>query len=113
MLIGLIYTVRMDTISQIHAGLRATLPSIDYNDLLAMEDPSAEFEAHCAAETGKDYWFYSVCGKLVNGDVILVRASTPLTAETLAQEGLRDTLAALRRHRDNTGLEATVEMRPA
>lgn len=101
----------MDILSQIHAGLRATLPSIDYDGLLALEQPSAEFEAHHPAETGKDYWFYSVSGRLVNGEVIVVRAKLPIEAETLAQEGLRETLAALRRMRDETGVESTVEVR--
>jgi len=101
----------MDDISRIHQGLRATLPSVDYNGLLAMEDPSPTFEAHAPAETGPDCWLYSVNGHLVNGEAMLVRGRLPLEAEMLAQEGLRDTLIALRKMRDETGVQASVEVR--
>jgi hypothetical protein len=103
----------MDHLSQIVTGLRLTRPSIDYAQLLALESPRAEFEAHVPAEKGKDFWIYTVDGKMVDGEAIVVRAALPIQAETLAQEGLRDTIAALRKHDANTGLQAQVEMRPA
>lgn len=92
-------------------GLKATLPSIDQAGLLTIEEPRAVFEAHAVAESGPDYWVYSVNGKTLDGELMVVRASLPIQAETLAQEGLRDTIAALVRLRDETGIQATVEMR--
>ena len=102
----------MDQIAQIVTGLRLTRPSIDYQQLLALVEPKAEFEAHVPAEDGgRDCWIYTVDGKLVNGEAIVVRARMPIQAETLAQEGLADTIAALRKYDANTGLQASVEVR--
>lgn len=102
----------MDQLSQIVTGLRLTRPSIDYAQLVALVDPRAEFEAHIPAETGADFWVYSVGGSLVDGEAIVVRAKLPIQAETMAQEGLRDTIAALKKYDANTGLQAEVEVRP-
>lgn len=106
------YKPRMDDLSRIVTGLRLTLPSIDHEQLLALVDPSASFEAHIPAETGKDFWLYSVNGKTLDGEIIVVRASLPQLAEQLAQEGLHDTIAAAMSFSANTGLQAEVEMRP-
>jgi hypothetical protein len=103
----------MDDVSRICSGLRLTCPSLDAEQLLAMVNPSAEFEAHVPAETGKDFWIYTINGKTFDGDLIVVRASLPGQAETLAQEGLADTINGLRHFKANTGLQAEVEMRPA
>lgn len=102
----------MDQLAQIVTGLRLTRPSIDYAQLLALENPRAEFEAHIPAETGADFWIYTVDGKLVDGEAMVVRARLPIEAETRAQEGLRDTIAALKKYDANTGLQAEVEVRP-
>ena len=51
-------------------------------------------------------------GKTLDGECIVVRSNYPGGAETLAQEGLRDTIAAARSFSANTGLQAEVEMRP-
>ena len=102
----------MDDLSRIVTGLRLTLQSISLEQLLALESPSAEFEAHVPAEGGKDFWIYSVNGKTLDGECIVVRSNYPGGAETLAQEGLRDTIAAARSFNANTGLQAEVEMRP-
>jgi hypothetical protein len=102
----------MDQLSQIVTGLRLTRPSIDIAQLLALESPRAEFEAHIPAETGADFWIYTVDGKMLDGEAIVVRARLPIQAETMAQEGLRDTIASLRKFDANTGLQAEVEMRP-
>lgn len=101
----------MDELSRIVTGLRLTLPSIDQEQLLALVDPSASFEAHIPAEVGKDFWLYSVNGKTLDGDLIVVRASLPQGAEQLAQEGLRDTIAAAKSFNMNTGLQASVEVK--
>lgn len=103
----------MEEVARICTGLRLTRPSIDFEQLLALQEPKAEFEAHVPAETGKDAWIYTVDGKVVNGEAMVVRAKSPIMAETLAQEGLRDTIKVLRYHQKNTGLIAEVEMRPA
>ena len=103
----------MDELSRVVTGLRLTLPSIDHEQLLALVDPSASFEAHIPAETGKDFWLYSVNGKTLNDEIIVVRASLPQLAEQLAQDGLHDTIAAARQFDVNTGLQAEVEVRPA
>ncbi len=102
----------MNEVSKIVEGLRITRPSIDFEQLMALDSPSAEFEAHVVAETGKDFWIYTVDGKTVNGECMVVRALSPSGAETLAQEGLRDTIKALRNYDQNTGLQAQVEVRP-
>lgn len=99
-------------VAQICTGLRLTRPSIDAEQLLALESPSAEFEAHVPAESGPDFWIYTIDGKLFDGEAMVVRARSVIHAETLAQEGLRDTLSALRHYDANTGLSADVEMRP-
>ena len=101
----------MEEIRLICLGLKATLPSIDMPGLLTIDDPRAVFEAHAAAETGPDFWIYSVNGKTLDGELMVVRAALPIQAETMAQEGLRDTIAALKKMRDETGVQATVEMR--
>ena len=102
----------MDEVSRIVTGLRLTLPTITLAQLLALESPSAEFEAHAPAESGKDFWIYSVNGKTLDGELIVVRANYPGGAETMAQEGLRDTIKAARSFNANTGLQAEVQVRP-
>lgn len=102
----------MDQIAQIVTGLRLTRPSIDAAQLVALDNPRAEFEAHVPAESGPDFWIYTVDGKMVDGEAIVVRARLPIEAETRAQEGLRDTIAAYRKFDANTGLHADVEVRP-
>ena len=102
----------MDELSRIVTGLRLKLPTIDHEQLLSLVEPSASFEAHIPSETGKDFWVYSVNGKTLDGELIVVRASFPQFAEQLAQEGLFDTIAAARSFNANTGLQADVEMRP-
>lgn len=102
----------MEEVARIIQGLRLTRPSIDTEQLLALTEPSAEFEAHVPAETGKAFWLYSVNGKSLDGDFIVVRATLPQQAETMAQEGLRDTIKAARLYDANTGLQAQVEVRP-
>ena len=103
----------MDEVSRIIQGLRLTYKSITLGELVELESPSAEFEAHVAADVGKDYWIYTVNGRLLDGEAIVVRASKffPDVAENLAQEGLRDTIKAAKRYNANTGLQATVEVR--
>lgn len=92
-------------VAQIIKGLRLTLPSIDGDKLLSIDNPLASFEAHVVAETGKDYWIYSVNGSLLHGEAIVVRASLPVEAENLAQNGLRTTIDAFRHHTENTGFQ--------
>lgn len=94
-------------------GLQSTLPLLTPDEFLALEEPSAEFEAHVPAETGEDFWIYSVCGKTFNGELMVIRAPKfmPGLAETRAQDGLAETIAAYKRYQDNTGLQATVEVR--
>jgi len=101
----------MDEVSRIVTGLRLTCPSITLEQLLALDSPSASFEAHVPAETGKDFWIYTVNGQTLDGEVIVVRANYPGGAETMAQEGLRDTIMAARNYDANTGLQSTVEVR--
>jgi len=103
----------MDEVAQIIQGLRITRPSINFEQLLALADPSAQFEAHCAADVGKDFWIYTVNGSLLEGEAIVVRASKffPEVAEDLAQNGLADTIKAARNFDANTGLQATVEVK--
>ena len=103
----------MDDIARICTGLRLTRPSLNAEQLLALINPSAEFEAHVPAETGADFWIYTINGNTYDGESIVIRAKLPNHAETLAQEGLRDTLKALRHYQDNTGLQAEVEVKPA
>lgn len=92
-------------------GLSATRPQINLEQLLALESPFATFEAHIAAEQGRDYWVYTVNGQTLEGQAIVVRASLPNQAEIMAQEGLSDTIAAAKRYDANTGLQAEVEVR--
>ena len=103
----------MEEVSRIIQGLRLVYKSITLDELCAMEDPRAEFEAHVAADVGKDFWIYSVNGKLLEGEAIVVRAPKffPDVAENLAQEGLQDTIKAAKHFNINTGLQATVEVR--
>lgn len=101
----------MNELIRVHAALKASRPSIDLAQLLALVDPSAEFEAHIPAETGRDFWVYTVNGKMLEGEAIVVRASLPGQAESLAQQGLADTIAAARKFDANTGLHADVEVR--
>lgn len=101
----------MDEISRIVTGLRLTCPSINLEQLLALDSPSASFEAHVPAETGKDFWIYTVNGKTLDGECIVVRAAFPQLAEQLAQEGLDYTIKSARFHDANTGLQSTVEVR--
>lgn len=103
----------MDQISQICLGLKASRPSLDAPQLLALENPSAEFEAHIPAETGPDFWVYTINGSTYDGECMVVRAKLPNAAETLAQEGLRDTIKALKHYDENTGIHAEVEVRPS
>lgn len=103
----------MDEVCKIIQGLRLVYKSITLEELVDMESPSAQFEAHVAAEVGKDYWIYSVNHRLLDGEAIVVRASKfmPDVAEMLAQEGLQDTIKAAKKFDANTGLQATVEVR--
>lgn len=93
------------------SGLRLSRPSIDFEQLLALVDPSAEFEAHIPAEQGRDYWVYTINGNMLDGECMVVRASLPNQAEMMAQEGLADTIQAARKFDVNTGLQSTVEVR--
>lgn len=101
----------MDELLRICRGLSATRPQIDLEQLLALVSPSATFEAHIPAETGRDFWVYTVDGKTLEGETIVVRASLPNQAEAMAQEGLRDTIASAKKYNMNTGLQAEVEVR--
>ena len=107
----------MDEVSRIIQGLRLTYKSITLGELVELESPSAEFEAHVAADVGKDFWIYSINADgrrfLLDGEAMVVRASKfmPDIAEMLAQEGLRDTIKAAEKFDANTGLQATVEVR--
>ena len=103
----------MDELCRVIQGLRLIRKSITVDELVALEEPRAEFEAHVAADVGKDYWIYTVNGRLLDGEAIVVRASKffPDVAENLAQEGLRDTIKAAKRYNANTGLQSTVEVR--
>ena len=103
----------MDELCRVIQGLRLIRKSITVDELVDFEEPRAEFEAHVAADVGKDYWIYTVNGRLLDGDAIVVRASKffPDVAENLAQEGLRDTIKAAKRYNANTGLQSTVEVR--
>jgi hypothetical protein len=102
----------MNDLARIINGLSLSRPSIDFADLLALDAPVATFEVHIPADTGRDYWVYSVNGSLLDGEAIVVRASLPIQADTLAQEGLRDTIKSLRHFDANTGIQADVEVRP-
>lgn len=101
----------MDELLRVCSGLSATRPQIDLEQLLALESPSATFEAHIPAETGRDFWVYTVDGKTLDGEMIIVRASLPNQAECMAQEGLSDTIKAANKFNMNTGLQAEVEVR--
>lgn len=103
----------MDEVARIVTGLRLTRPSITLEQLLALTDPSASFEAHVAADVGKDFWIYTINGQLLDGEAIVVRASKffPEVAEDIAQNGLADTIKAAKSFDANTGLQATVEMK--
>ncbi len=102
----------MDDISRILTMLAATRPRLELADL-AEGERSATFEAHVPAETGKDFWIYTVDGCTVDGDCIVVRASLPIEAETIAQEGLRSSCASAKAFDAGTGLHAEVSVRPA
>jgi hypothetical protein len=102
----------MNELSQIITGLRLTRPSLNAEQLLALVDPEPVAEQRVVAEVGLPYWIFSVNGSSFDGEFIVVRASLPSQADQLAAGGLRDTIAALRHHDANTGLQATVEMRP-
>jgi len=102
----------MDDVSRILTMLAATRPSVSWADL-AEGDRHATFEAHVPAESGDDFWIYTVNGHTVDGDCIVVRAKLPIQAETVAQEGLQASCAAAKTYDAGTGLHATVEMRPA
>jgi hypothetical protein len=101
----------MNELTRICKGLSATRPTLNLEQLVALEEPFATFETHIPAEQGRDFWIYTVDGKTLEGEVIVVRASLPNQAEAMAQEGLRDTIAAYKKFDMSTGLEATVEVR--
>lgn len=101
----------MDELLRVCQGLSATRPQINLEQLLALESPSATFEAHIPAEQGRDFWIYTVDGKTLEGEAMVIRASLPNQAEALAQEGLSDTITAARKFNANTGLQAEVEVR--
>jgi hypothetical protein len=101
----------MNELLRVCSGLSATRPQIDLEQLLALESPSATFEAHIPAEQGRDYWVYTVDGKTLEGEAIVVRASLPGQAEAMAQEGLSDTITAARKYNANTGLQAEVSVK--
>lgn len=106
-------------VCQIIQGLRLVHKSITLGELIELESPSAEFEAHVASDVGKDFWIYSINDNgrrfLLDGDAIVVRASKflPDVAETIAQQGLFETILSAKRYDANTGLHATVEIRGA
>lgn len=103
----------MDELTRIVRGLQANRPSINLEQLLALESPQAEFEAHVAADVGQDFWVYTIDGKLLDGEAMVVRAPKfmPDIAESRAQGGLLETIAAAKRFDVNTGLQSTVEFR--
>jgi hypothetical protein len=101
----------MNEVTRILTGLEATRPRLEVGDLLLLDEPNATFEVHVPAETGEDFWIYTVNGSTLDGDCIVVRASTPNKAETVAQEGLRASISALKTYDNNTGLQAEVEVR--
>lgn len=103
----------MNEIVRIVNGLRAERPSINLEQLLALESPAAEFEAHVSADAGQDFWIYTIDGKLLDGEAMVVRAPKFMAdiAETRAQGGLRATIEAAKAFDVNTGLQATVEVR--
>jgi hypothetical protein len=101
----------MNELLRVCSGLSATRPQIDLEQLLALESPSATFEAHIPAEQGRDFWIYTVDGKTLEGEAIVVRASLPGQAEAMAQEGLHDTITAARKYNANTGLQAEVSVK--
>lgn len=101
----------MDELLRVCQGLSATRPQIDLEQLLAIDEPEATFEAHIPAEQGRDFWVYTVNGSTLEGEAIVVRASLPNQAERMAQEGLAETIKAAHRFDANTGLTAEVEVR--
>ena len=101
----------MNELLRVCQGLSATRPQINLEQLLALESPCATFEAHIPAEQGKDFWIYTVDGKTLEGEAIVVRASLPMQAEGLAQSGLADTIESARKFDMTTGLQSTVEVR--
>lgn len=101
----------MDELLRVCQGLSATRPQITLEQLLALESPSATFEAHIPAEQGRDFWIYTINGQTLEGETIVVRASLPNQAECMAQEGLSETIEAAKRFDVNTGLQAEVEVR--
>jgi hypothetical protein len=103
----------MNELSRVLNGLAADRQNLTVAELLAMESPSAEFEAHVPSDIGGDFWIYSVNGKAFNGDFIVVRAPKfmPQIAEDRAQEGLRETIKLCKALDTSTGLQATVEVR--
>ncbi len=103
----------MDEVSRVCKGLQSVRPDIRFHELATMASPHVDFEAHVVMEHGLDAWVYTVNGHTVDGELIVVFASSPITAETIAQEGLADTIKGLRHYDANTGLQATVERRPA
>ena len=103
----------MSELQSILHGLSITCPSLTFEQLLALDNPSARFEAHVPAESGPDIWIYTVDGHVIEGDAMVIRARLPIEAETRAQEGLRDTIAEFRKFDVNTGLQSTVEVRGA
>lgn len=103
----------MNELMRVCQGLSSTRPQINLEQLIALESPLATFEAHIPAESGRDYWVYTVDGNTLEGDAIIVRASLPNQAEAMAQEGLADTIQAAIKYNANTGLTAEVEVRGA
>ena len=101
----------MNELLRVVKGLESSRPSIDLEQLMALESPSAEFEAHIPAEQGRDFWVYTVNGNLLDGEVMVVRASLPNQAEAMAQEGLHETIEGLRRFDVNTGLHIEAEVK--
>jgi hypothetical protein len=101
----------MNELLRVCQGLSATRPQINLEQLLALESPSATFEAHIPAEQGKDFWIYTIDGKTLEGEAIVVRASLPMQAEAMAQSGLAETIESARKFDMNTGLQSTVEVR--
>jgi len=106
----------MDDVARILDGLRVTRPSLTVEQLLALDAPRAEFEAHVPMNGGLDVWIYTVNGSTLDGDAMVVRAALVQQAERLAQEGLRHTIQYWRDYADtdgddaSAGLQATVEV---
>lgn len=94
--------------------LQATRPRLTMAELVALQNPVADFEFN---QHGK--WFYSVReenymgpGSLLEGNLICVTATSPNKAEQLAQEGLLESIQHFTAYL-SSGPQVTTEARPA